>query len=313
MPKWKILLTDGLDQVGQELLRSAAHVIDQENISPSELIQVIGDYDALVVRGRTKVTRHVFEAAASLKVVGRAGVGVDNIDLHAAAERQVIVVNAPVSSTQAVAELALALMFSLARALPTADAGMKRGHWLKKHLEGVELTGKTLGIIGLGNIGRSLAQKASVLGMTVLGIDPFLTEGEIAKRGARPVSMDELYAHADFISLHVPLTTETHHLINATAFQQMKPGIRLVSTARGGVIDEAALLAALEEGKVSGAALDVYSHEPPGLTPLVSHPNVIATPHIGAQTVEAQARAALDIASEVLAVLHGEAPRWRVV
>lgn len=313
MQKWKILITDSLDSEGLELLQASAHVDDREGLSPGELIQVIGDYDALVVRGQTKVTRQIFQAAASLKVVGRAGVGVDNIDLHAAEEHQVIVVNAPVSTTQAVAELALALMFSLARDIPKADAGMKQGHWLKKQLLGSELNGKTLGIIGLGNIGRSLAQKASALGMVILGVDPFLSEDDIAKRGARPTPLDDLYAHSDFISLHVPLTTETHHLISTSAFQKMKPGIRLVSTARGGVIDEIALLTALDDGKVSGAALDVFSHEPPGLNQLTSHPHVIATPHIGAQTSEAQARAASDIASEVLAVLRGEAPRWRVV
>lgn len=309
---WKILLTDGLEENGQVILRAAAQVDDRSGISGTELVEIIHEYDALVVRGRTKVSREVLSLAHKLKVVGRAGVGVDNIDLMAARERQVVVVNAPVSTTLAVAELALGMMFALARTLPRADAALKQGQWLKKELMGVELFGKVLGVIGMGNIGAAVAKRAAALGMDVLGYDPFLPAEEIAQRSAQPVTLDNLYAHSDFISIHVPLTSETQDMIHAQALSHMKPGVRLVCTARGGLIDEAALLAALNDGRVAAAALDVFAQEPPGVSALVTHPNVIATPHIGAQTFEAQARAAEDIAHEILAALHGKPLRWRV-
>lgn len=312
MKQWNILLTDGLEDNGQTILRAAAQVDDREGISPSELTQIIKDYDALIVRGRTKVTAELLANATRLKVVGRAGVGVDNIDLPAAQAHQVVVVNAPNATTVAVAELALGLMFALARMLPRADAGMKAGQWLKKELQGSELNGKTLGLIGLGNIGRALAQRASALGMAILAYDPYLSTEKISSLGALPVSLSNLYAQADYISIHVPLTSETRGFINAQAFKEMKPGVRLICTARGGLIDEEALLVALNNGQVTGAALDVFAKEPPGLTPLISHPQVICTPHIGAQTTEAQGRAAADIAAEVLTALRGEPLRWRV-
>lgn len=312
MTAWKILLTDGLEQNGQAILRTNAVLEDRENCSPDELLSIIDGYDALIVRGRTKVTRQVIEKGSRLKVIGRSGVGVDNIDLKAARDHNIVVVNAPISTSLAVAELATGMLFALARQIPQADQGMKNGQWLKKKLSGSELSGKTLGIVGMGNIGRLLAQRAAGLGMQVLGYDPMLDNDEIFHRGAQPRTLDELYAHADYISFHVPLTPQTHGMVNSTAFEKMKPGVRLVSTARGGLIDEEALLNALKSGHVAGAALDVFSHEPPGLTDLVAHPHVIATPHIGAQTVEAQDRAAVDIANEVLAALRGEPLRWRV-
>ena len=312
MSNWKILVTDGLEDCGLSILRETAQVDDRPGISAEDLLKEIPAYDALIVRGRTKVTAAVFEAAPRLKAVGRAGVGVDNIDLMAAKNCQVTVVNAPVATTLAVAELTLGLLLALARAIPYADASMKKGQWAKKQLEGIELHGKVLGIIGMGNIGSAVGQRAAALGMQVLGYDPLLSEEIIAQHGARPVTLSDLYAGADFISLHIPLNAETRNLIDAQALGQMKAGVRLVCAARGGVIDEAALLAALQSGHVAGAALDVFAQEPPGQTDLVAHPNVIATPHIGAQTAEAQMRAAADIASEVLAVLNGEALRWRV-
>ncbi len=312
MSNWKILVTDGLEDCGLSILRETAQVDDRPGISAEDLLKEIPAYDALIVRGRTKVTAAVFEAAPRLKAVGRAGVGVDNIDLMAAKNCQVTVVNAPVATTLAVAELTLGLLLALARAIPYADASMKKGQWAKKQLEGIELHGKVLGIIGMGNIGSAVGQRAAALGMQVLGYDPLLSEEIIAQHGARPVTLSDLYAGADFISLHIPLNAETRGIIDAQALGQMKAGVRLVCAARGGVIDEAALLAALQSGHVAGAALDVFAQEPPGQTDLVAHPNVIATPHIGAQTAEAQMRAAADIASEVLAVLNGEALRWRV-
>jgi D-3-phosphoglycerate dehydrogenase / 2-oxoglutarate reductase len=310
---WKILVTDGLDENGQAILRAAAQVDDRSGISEAELVKIIYEFDALVVRSRTRVSSEVLAAANSLKVVGRAGVGVDNIDLQAARERQVIVVNAPVSTSLAVAELALGMMFALARALPRADRAMKQDQWLKKELMGTELSGKTLGVVGMGNIGATVAKRAAALGMQVLGYDPFLPAEEIGRRNAQPVSLDELFARSDFISIHVPLTPETRSMISRQVLAQMKPGVHLICTARGGLIDETALLEALNSGQVAGAALDVFAQEPPGASALVLHPNVIATPHIGAQTVEAQARAAEDIAHEILAALEEKPLRWRVV
>ncbi len=313
MTTWKVLITDGLSDRGIEILQSAAQVDNKPDISADDLLKVAGDYDAMVVRGRTKVTAAVFETAKRLKVVGRAGVGVDNIDLTAARNHNVIVVNAPKSTSLAVAELAIGLMFALARMLPKADATMKQGQWIKKQLEGVELNGKTLGIVGMGNIGTALAARAAGLGMKVIGYDNLVPSEEIKKRGAEPVALSELYATADFISFHLPLTSESKGMVNGQAFAQMKRGVRIVDAARGGILDETALLAALETGQVTAAALDVYSTEPPGLTALVAHPRVVSTPHIGAQTEEAQDRAAEDIATEVLTALKGEPLRWKIV
>ncbi len=312
MSAWKILLTDGLEANGQEILKKAGQVDDRKGISAEELLAVVADYDALIVRGRTKVTEAVFAAGKNLKVVGRAGVGVDNIDLNAAKAHQVTVVNSPTATTIAVAELALALMLAVAREIPRADAGMKAGNWLKKEMEGAELWHKTLGVIGFGRIGAATAQRAAAFDMTILGYDPLIPAEEIEKRGGKPVSFDELLAQSDIITLHIPLTSDTRNLLDAAAFEKMKPGVRIICAARGGVIDEDALLAALESGKVAGAGLDVFASEPPGLTPLVAHPRVVCAPHIGAQTAEAQVRAADDIATEVLAALAGQPLRWKV-
>jgi D-3-phosphoglycerate dehydrogenase len=312
MAAWKILLTDGLEESGQAILRASGEVHDRTGISADDLLQVIGDFDALIVRGRTKVTPAVFTAGKNLKVVGRAGVGVDNIDLNAAKEHGVTVVNSPIATSVAVAELTFGLMLALVRELPRADATMKAGKWIKKELEGSELCGKTLGLIGFGRIGSHVAQRAAAFGMKVVGYDPELSAAEIARRGGESVALDELYHQADVISLHVPLINSTRSMLNAEAFGKMKKGVLIVCAARGGVIDEDALLAALNTGQVAGAALDVFTAEPPGLTGLVSHPKVIATPHIGAQTVESQGRAAVDISGEVLNALRGDTLRWKV-
>ena len=312
MPKYHILITDGLDASAQAVLRFCT-VDDRTGISADDLSTIIADYDALIVRGRTKVTASLLETATKLKVVGRAGVGVDNIDLAAAKSRGVTVVNAPVSTTLAVAELTFGLLLALTREIPRADSSMKQGQWLKKELEGVELHGKTLGILGMGRIGAEVARRARAFGMDVLGYDPLLSPEEIRGRVAEPVDRDELLARADFISLHLPLTPETRGLLDADQFAKMKDGARIVCAARGGIIDEAALLSALESGKIAGAALDVFESEPPGGTDLVRHPKVIATPHVGAQTAEAQSRAAEDIAHEVLNALKGKKLRWKVV
>jgi D-3-phosphoglycerate dehydrogenase len=313
MTDYNILIADGLEENGQAILRSSASVEDRTGISPDELLEIVNEYDALLVRSRTKVTHQVFEAATQLKVVGRVGVGVDSIDLEAAKAHGVTVVNAPTSTSLAVAELTLGLMLAMAREIPRADSGMKNGEWLKKQLKGTELFGKTLGIIGMGRIGAEVGKRASAFDMTVLGYDPLIPADEITRRGAEPVSLDDLYARSDYISLHLPLTDETRSMLDEQAFGRMKRGVRVVCAARGGIIDEAALLSALESGQVAGAALDVYASEPPGASELVKHPRVIATPHVGAQTAEAQARAAEDIAAEVLAALNGDPLRWKVV
>lgn len=305
---WRILVTDKLDPAGLDALRSEAEVVEGDGLAD------LPDFDGLVVRGATQVRLTDIEAARpKLKVIGRAGVGVDNIDLEAAKENDITVVNAPLAASNAVAELALGLMFALARSIPRADASMKQGNWEKKALKGRELQGKTLGVIGMGRIGATLGQRAQALGMTILGHDPPLPDEEIERRGARPVPLDELLESSDYISVHVPLLDSTRGLLGEGELARAKPGARLISTSRGGVVDEQALLAALQSGQLGGAALDVFSQEPPGPTPLVKHPNLIATPHIGAQTVEAQQRAAVDIAEEVLAALKGHSLRWRVV
>jgi D-3-phosphoglycerate dehydrogenase len=312
MTEHKILITDGLDESGQAILRASAVVDDRTGVSADDLLKIIPDYDGLIVRGRTRVTAPVLQVGGRLKVVGRAGVGVDNIDLEAAKTRGVVVVNAPMSTTLAVAELTFGLMLALARGIPRADSTMKQGEWRKKELEGVELNGKTLGLIGFGRIGVEVGRRAQAFGMNVVAYDPLIEAQEVKRRGAEPVALDELYACSDFISLHLPLSVQTRDMMGALAFSQMKPGVRIVCAARGGIIDEQALVAALDNGTVAGAALDVFAQEPPGKSKAVMHPRVIATPHIGAQTIEAQARAGDDIAAEVLNAVQNKPLRWKV-
>ncbi len=313
MNSWKIIITDKLEPNGQAILKDRAHVDDCNGISAEELISAIPNYDAVIVRSRTRLTPEVFAAGSRLRVAGRAGVGVDNIDLSAARANGVTVVNAPTGTTTAVAEHTLALMLALARAIPRADNSMKLGQWHKKELMGTELADKTLGVIGAGRIGAQVAARATAFGMRVLGYDPLENEEEVRARGFEPVTLAEIYAKSDFISLHTPLTPETLRMIDGQALARMKAGVYLICTARGGIIDETALAAALESGQVAGAALDVFAQEPPGLSALVAHPHLIATPHIASQTKEAQARTAALIAGEVLAALAGEPLRWRIV
>jgi D-3-phosphoglycerate dehydrogenase len=314
MDEWKILITDGMEEIGKNILRDVGETHDRTGITADELMTEIGEYHAVIVRSRTKISRQVIQAGKKLKVIGRAGVGVDNIDLEAAQELGITVVNAPTAATIAVAELTMALMMSLARNVAQADESMKAGSWIKKQLTGSELYGKTLGIVGLGRIGSAVAERASAFGMPiVLGYDTAEEKlSALRELGFETVTLEDLYARADYISIHVPLTPVTRGMIDATAIARMKPGVRLVCTARGGIIDEDALLEALDSGHVAGAGLDVFATEPPGPTKLVTHPNVIATPHIGAQTREAQTRASVDIAHEVKSALEGGALRWKV-
>lgn len=312
MTKPKVLIADGLSEEGLTQLRRVADVDVQPKITADELISILPNYAGLVVRSRTKVTAKIIEAGTNLKVIGRAGVGVDNIDVAAANAKGITVVNSPLAATVAVAELTLALILSMAREIPRADSALKKGEWLKSGLMGVELYNKTLGLVAVGRIGAAVAGRAGAFGMKVLACDPFLSPEDIRQRQAHPTTMDELLAASDYISIHTPLTPQTKNLFSTEAFAKMKDGVRIICAARGGVVDEAALLAGLESGKVAGAALDVFATEPPGVSPLVSHPKVICTPHIGAQTHEAQNRAGVDIAEEVIAVLEDREPRWKV-
>lgn len=283
----KVLICDSVDAQAVDAMRAAGVVVDvRDTITLDELGQVIGDYDGIVVRSRTKVRAPLLENPGNLKVIIRGGVGLDNIDVAVAESKGIKVFNTAGASSNAVAELALALMFSLARSLAWADASMKAGKWEKKKLEGTEIAGKTLGIIGYGRIGRTLAEKARALGMTVVACDPYINSPDL-------VSLDELLVAADYVSLHIPHTPETHNLLGASQFALMKKGSCVVNAARGGTVDEDALYVALVSGHLAGAVLDVFTEEPPqseSLKKLIALPQVIATPHIGAATVEAQER-----------------------
>jgi D-3-phosphoglycerate dehydrogenase len=307
MPAWRVLVADGLTDDALAQLRQVSEVVEGS-------LDSIAGADALVVRGRSLVSAEVVDAGRPrLRVIGRAGVGVDNIDLEAARRAGVVVVHAPLAATLSVAEHTLALMFALARGVPAADASLRRGEWRKSEIQGRELFDKTLGLIGAGRIGRAVAQRASALGLRVLAHDPLVPAETIRQAGAQPVELSRLLEESDYVSLHLPLEESTRGLIGRAELARMKNGARLISTSRGGILDEVALLEALESGRLAGAALDVFEQEPPGASPLVQHPAVIVTPHIAAQTVEAQARASADIVAEVLAALRGEPLRWRVV
>jgi D-3-phosphoglycerate dehydrogenase len=259
------------------------------------------------------MNRELIEAGARLKVIGRAGVGVDNIDLEAAKEKGIVVVNAPSATTESVAELTMGLIFALAREIPRADATMKRGDWAKKEFMGTELYGKTLGIIGFGRIGSTVGQMAASMGMRINACCDFTIPETIRIIGGELLMMDEIIERSDFIAVHTPLTEKTRSMIDAGMISRMKDGVYIVCTARGGIIDESALLAALNSGKVAGAALDVFEKEPPDNMELVAHTHVIASPHIAGQTSEAQRRASVDISKEVLAALKSEKLHWQVV
>jgi D-3-phosphoglycerate dehydrogenase / 2-oxoglutarate reductase len=312
MTVFRILLTDGLEENGQSILRDAASIEVRAGTTDAELLALVPDYDALIVRDRTKVSAGVFAAASRLKVVGQAGASTDNVDLEAAKKRGVVVLNAPAAAANAVAELVFGLLLSLAREIPRADASLKGNAWIKDELQGAELNGKTLGIVGYGRTGMEVGRRAAAFGMNVIAYDPFIPEEDLRSRGAETATLQELFAWSDFISLHLPYDVHTRDLIGPLAFSQMKDGVRLVCAAGAGIVDEPSLLSALQSGRVAGAALDVFGVRPDRPSALIAHPRVIATPGIAAQTAEAQARAAEDIAREVLAALKGEPLRWRV-
>lgn len=302
----KVLVSDPIDQVGIDILSQVAQVDVNTSLSPEELVNVIGDYDALMIRSGTRVTQAVIEAGSNLKIIGRAGVGVDNVDVPEATRRGIVVVNSPEGNTIAAAEHALAMMMALSRYIPSADASVKSGEWKRKDFTGVEVYKKTLGVVGLGKIGSHVASVARAMGMKLLAYDPFISADRAEQLGCRLVELEFLFREADYITLHIPKTSETANLINEQTLALMKPTTRLINCARGGIIDEAALAKALREGTIGGAALDVYASEPLGESELRDlGKNVILTPHLGASTEEAQVNVAIDVAEQIRDVLLG--------
>ncbi len=307
----RVLITDGLEAEAIASLKKV-HQVDVAEFDAKQLLEQIPPYHALIVRGRTKVTKEVLAKATNLKVVGRAGVGVDNIDMDDATARKVVVVNAPTASTVSVAELALGHMISWCRFLPQADRSIKEGKWEKKQFEGHEIYGKTLGLIGSGRIGAEVAKRAQAFGMRVISFDPYLPP-EVAERiNVALVSKETVLRESDFISIHAALTPETRGMIGAPELAMMKKTAVLVNCARGEIVQEAALADALKNGVIAGAALDVFEKEPPAGSPLVSAPHVVFTPHLGASTHEAQTRAGAIIADQVMKVLDGKSPDFLV-
>lgn len=306
----KVLVTDNVAQEGVEALRRAEIEAEvRDKLTEDELCAVIPAFDGLIVRSATKVTARVMDAGVNLKVIGRAGVGVDNIDVPAATARGIMVVNAPDGNTVAATEHTLALMLALARNVSQADSRLKAGAWDKKAFVGVELRNKCLGVIGMGRIGCGVAKRGFAMEMNVVAYDPYINEDQAREMGVTLLPLDELLRRADFITVHMPLTKETHHMLNDRAFSLMKDGVRVFNCARGGIIDEDALYRAMDAGKVAGAALDVFEVEPQTESPLLKLPNFIATPHLGASTREAQVGVAVDVAEEVAAALRGELVR----
>jgi D-3-phosphoglycerate dehydrogenase / 2-oxoglutarate reductase len=297
----KILIADAMSDKAVDILKSNGLDVDvKTELSKEELQNIIGQYDGLVVRSATKVTRDVIERGGKLRVIGRAGIGVDNVDVEAATEKGIVVMNTPQGNALAAAEHALALMFALARKVALADRTMKQGKWEKKLLMGAEVYEKTIGVIGIGNIGMIVAEKAVALGMKVIAYDLFVSPEVAAAKGIELVDLDMLLSRSDFISIHLPLLKETKDLLNATNIPKMKKGVYVINTARGGIINEKDLFDALENGHIAGAALDVFEVEPPAKEhPLVMSDKVIATPHLGASTKEAQSKVAIDIAHQI--------------
>ncbi len=312
MTRPRVLVSDPIAPEGLKLLETEADVDVRPGLSRGELSTLLPDYDALVVRSETKVTPEVIEKGNRLRVVGRAGVGVDNIDVPAATSRGIAVVNAPSGNIVAAAEHTVALILALARNVPQAHQSMAQGQWARREFIGVEVRGKTLGIVGLGRVGSEVARRAQSFGMRLLGYDPFVSAEYAASLGVEIMSMDALLSNSDFLTIHIPLTDTTRALIGEPEFKKMKPGARLINVARGGLVDEDALAEALEDGRLAGAALDVFAAEPPRESPLLGHPRVVVTPHLGGSTEEAQREVAVEVAEQVLAVLRGQPARTAV-
>ncbi len=302
----KVLVSDPIDQAGIDILSQVATVDVKTGLSPEQLLQIIPEYDALMIRSGSRITKEIIEAGNQLKIIGRAGVGVDNVDVNAATRQGIVVVNSPEGNTIAAAEHAIAMMLALSRHIPDASVSVKRGEWDRKSFIGAEVYKKTLGIVGLGKIGSHVAGAAKAMGMKLLAYDPFISTERAEQLGCRLVELDILLQEADYITLHMPKTPETSHLIDAQALAKMKPTARIINCARGGIIDEDALADAVKNGKIAGAALDVYETEPLGESPLRAlGKEVILTPHLGASTAEAQVNVAIDVAEQIRDVLLG--------
>jgi D-3-phosphoglycerate dehydrogenase len=303
----RVLVCDSIDQAGIDSMKRSGLAVDYKpEIKPAELVSSVKDYDVIIVRSRTKVTKEVVDAAARAKIIARVGVGLDNVDVKAAESRNIRVINAPEAASTAVAELAIGLMIALARSIPRADSEGKKGNWIKKDLMGSQLSGKYLGIVGVGNIGRNIGRLAKALRMNLIGYDPYPINREfISETGMIVTDLNTLLESSDFVTCHVPSTPDTVHMFNSDRFAKMKPTAYLVNTSRGEIIDEKALYEALKGGRLAGAALDVFEAEPPTNKKLLALPNLICTPHIGAQTKEAQSLASIVIAEKVIQILRG--------
>ncbi|MFA4861703.1 phosphoglycerate dehydrogenase [Methanoregula sp.] len=312
MANARVLVSDPLAEEGLVILRAACDVDVRTGLPEDELCKIIGDYDALLVRSGTEVTAKVIEAGKKLRFIGRAGVGVDNVDMDAATRRGIIVANAPEGNTLAATEHTMAMMQSLARNIPQASASLKKKEWKRSKFMGVELNEKTLGIVGFGRIGREVAKRANAMDMKCVAYDPFITQERASQLGVQMMSMADLFKVADVITVHTPLIPETRHVINEKSIATMKDGVRIINCARGGIIDEKALYDAIKSGKVAGAALDVFEVEPPTESPLLTLDQVIVTPHLGASTVEAQLNVAVSVAKQCIEVLNGGSAKYVV-
>ena len=308
----RVLVAEALGQAGLDRLAGEHEVDVRLGLERDQFLATLPDYDALIVRSQVNVDAAAIAAGTRLKVVGRAGVGVDNIDLDAATRGGIVVVNAPTANTLAAAEHTLALILALARRVAAADASVRRGEWRRAAFMGTELGGKTLGIVGLGRVGLAVADRARAFAMTLLGSDPIVGPDVAAAHGVRLVEVDELISQSDIVTLHVPLVAQTRGLLDAARLARMKHGALLINVARGGLVDEAALADALSAGRLGGAALDVFEQEPLGDAVLVSAPNTVLTPHLGASTAEAQDRASLEVVEGVLDVLAGRPATFQV-
>lgn len=307
-----VLVADPLAQEGVDALKQYANVDVKTKLAPEELKAIIGNYEALVVRSQTRVTADIIEAGTKLIVIGRAGVGVDNIDTAAATRHGIIVVNAPTGNTISAAEHAVALMMALARNIPQANASLKSGEWKRNDFMGTEVRGKTLGLVGLGNVGSEVARRAQGMEMKLIGYDPFVTAERAEKMNVEMKTLDEIWQEADFITLHVPLIEATKNMIGARQLAMMKPSARIINAARGGLIDEEALVAAINAGKLGGAAIDVFIEEPCTQSILFSSNKIIVTPHLGASTAEAQTLAATEVVQQIIDVLNGKPAKYAV-
>ncbi|MBY8910357.1 phosphoglycerate dehydrogenase, partial [Salinicoccus roseus] len=306
MNQYKVLVLDPISEDGiKELLDHPNYEVDiKTGLSEAEILDIVHDYHAMIVRSQTTVTEEIIQYARSLKVIARAGVGVDNIDIDAATKYGVIVVNAPDGNTISATEHTMAMMLALTREIPAAHKELSEGVWNRKAYKGTEMYGKTLGIIGVGKIGFGVARRAQSFGMKIIAFDPYLSEEKAKEADIEKMEVENIAEHADFVTVHTPLTPQTRGIVGKAFFEAAKPELKIVNVARGGIIDEAALLEALDEGQIDGAALDVFEEEPPTNQKLLNHPRIVVTPHLGASTVEAQEKVAISVSREIINILE---------